>query len=129
MLKGWWGRGSKGTDSYFRAMVALDEVERGHFSLDTVRAQGRAFREGGLGPQRVCSRASPIVTTQPSQASANQNPYAAALSLSCIITVLSRTPAWWGVGHNLRMEFFGEGKAQGAMVGWGRLPMRAGSWD
>lgn len=36
----------KGTASHSRAMVVLDEVERGHFSLDTVRAQATALREG-----------------------------------------------------------------------------------
>lgn len=92
------GGGLNGTDSHFRAMVALDEVERGHFSLDTVRAQGPALREGGPGPQRVCSRARHIVRTHPSQASVNQNPCAAALSVSHILPVLSRTPAWRGAG-------------------------------
>lgn len=35
----------KGTASHFKAMVALDEVEREYFSLDTVRAQITALRE------------------------------------------------------------------------------------
>lgn len=35
----------KGTDSHSRAVLVLDEVERGRFSLDTVRAQATALRE------------------------------------------------------------------------------------
>lgn len=36
----------KGTASHSRVMVGLDQVERGHISLDTVRAQAAVLRWG-----------------------------------------------------------------------------------